>query len=452
MDRAIISLPLVLLPLFTVSLCTLPGVWASNSTPRGCSSVVDPLFYNMCDLDAVWGVVVEAFAAAGAVLAFVLLVALVASMPFVRAEARRSVMGLQLGLLVCTKGLFGLSFAFIARRNFSVCVVRRFLFGVLFAGCFACLLMHGVTLNALARDGRGYRGWKLCLGAAGLWLAEVIINALWLVITILVTPPETSDSAGPCAISNKDFVLVLIYVLLLLMAVFVAAVASVGRTFKDWQRSSAFILVSGVLSLSIWVTWIFMYVFGNEALGKPNWDDPTLAITLIANGWVFLAFYIIPEVATLPDEGKDPQPQSVNMYRTEGASYNSILNERKDLSSQNVYVENKAFTPDEPSAADFASPPSQPSLPPASSRPVSPYSGYNGQIRSCVYQPTELALITKGFNSRMEISQDSGSPWITSPSLPQSSRNSTAQPDDRIPDPGQSRGDSGNSLQVRPLW
>lgn len=29
-------------------------------------------------------------------------------------------------------------------------------------------------------------------------------------------------------------------------------------------------------------------------------------------------------------------------------------------------------------------------------KPVSPYSGYNGQLRSTVYQPTELAIISKG--------------------------------------------------------
>lgn len=29
-------------------------------------------------------------------------------------------------------------------------------------------------------------------------------------------------------------------------------------------------------------------------------------------------------------------------------------------------------------------------------KPLSPYSGYNGQMRSSVYQPTELAIITKG--------------------------------------------------------
>lgn len=31
----------------------------------------------------------------------------------------------------------------------------------------------------------------------------------------------------------------------------------------------------------------------------------------------------------------------------------------------------------------------------AANKPVSPYGGYSGQLRSCVYQPTELALITK---------------------------------------------------------
>lgn len=29
-------------------------------------------------------------------------------------------------------------------------------------------------------------------------------------------------------------------------------------------------------------------------------------------------------------------------------------------------------------------------------KPVSPYGAYNGQVRGCVYQPTEIALIAKG--------------------------------------------------------
>lgn len=33
---------------------------------------------------------------------------------------------------------------------------------------------------------------------------------------------------------------------------------------------------------------------------------------------------------------------------------------------------------------------------PVPTKPVSPYGVYNGQVRSCVYQPTEIALIAKG--------------------------------------------------------
>lgn len=33
---------------------------------------------------------------------------------------------------------------------------------------------------------------------------------------------------------------------------------------------------------------------------------------------------------------------------------------------------------------------------PVPTKPVSPYGAYNGQVRGCVYQPTEIALIAKG--------------------------------------------------------
>lgn len=36
---------------------------------------------------------------------------------------------------------------------------------------------------------------------------------------------------------------------------------------------------------------------------------------------------------------------------------------------------------------------------PLAKKLTSPYSGYNGQLRSCVYQPTELALISKGLTN-----------------------------------------------------
>ncbi|KAJ8367261.1 hypothetical protein AAFF_G00323780 [Aldrovandia affinis] len=87
--------------------------------------------------------------------------------------------------------------------------------------------------------------------------------------------------------------------------------------------------------------------------------------------------------------------------------------------------------------------------PSAASKPVSPYSGYNGQIRSCVYQPTELALITKGLTSRMDLSHDSAPPWVTSASHPHNSGSSTARADEGRPVPGLPRASSGNHMRAQ---
>ncbi|XP_067100798.1 G-protein coupled receptor family C group 5 member C isoform X2 [Osmerus mordax] len=360
---------------------------ATTTPPQGCGIGVSSLYYNLCDLGSAWGIVLESFAGAGVVASFVVLVVVLASLPFVTDKNRKNSVGLLVGFLICTLGLFGLTFAFIVGKNFSTCASRRFLFGVLFAGCFACLLMQCVRLNLLARRGQGPRGWALCLGALGLWLVEVVINTEWLIITVVRYPlPPLNATAAlgvatdtPCNIANVDFVMALIYVLNLLLAVVVAAVPALTGKHKQWRQAGAFILLTGLLSAAIWVAWIVMFVYGNGKKGGPTWDDPTLAIALVANAWVFLILYIIPELCSLTQEEEEGQPGfGEDLYPSRGVGYETIL---KEHSGQNMFMENKAFSMDEPNSGN---------------KPVSPYSGYSGQLRNSVYQPTELALISKG--------------------------------------------------------
>ncbi|TRY96047.1 hypothetical protein DNTS_021164 [Danionella cerebrum] len=366
--------------LVLILLCILPGALAQTAVPRGCGTKVDSLYFNLCDLNAVWGVVVEAFAAAGLVACFILLIVLLASLPFVRSKNWRSSLGLHTGFLLFTLGLFALTFAFIIGKNFATCASRRFLFGVLFAGCFSCLLMQSVRLNILARRKSGPGGWVWCLGAVGLWLVEVVINAEWLIITIVQSPSNLNETlppafAAPCNINNKDFVMALIYVLNLLLAIIVASLAIFAGKHNYWWKDGCLVLVTGLLSVGIWVSWIVMYLYGNSKNGGPTWDDPTLAIALVSNAWVFLLLQTVPAVCSLSEEDED-EPIAEDLYPSRG--YENIL---KEQSSQNIFLENKAFSMDEPTTGN---------------KPISPYSGYNGQMRSSVYQPTELAIITKG--------------------------------------------------------
>ncbi|XP_039904860.1 G-protein coupled receptor family C group 5 member C-like isoform X1 [Simochromis diagramma] len=352
-----------------------------TSAPKGCGGDVSSMYYNLCDLTAVWGIVVEAVAAVGVLTAFILFIILMASLPFVTDKKRKGMVGLQASILVFTLGLFGLSFAFIVEQYSTTCAARRYLFGVLFSGCLACLVMHGLWLALLQRGGQGPRSWMLWLGALALWLVEVIINTEWLVITVARSPLRglgVPDLA--CSFVSRDFVMALIYVMVLIAAVVLMSVPSLTHKQKHWRRDGAFILVTGVLTLALWIAWIVMYIYGNRAVDNSSWDDPTMAIAVVSNAWVFLLFYAIPEICLLTQEDPNKeQPDGEEVYPARSLAYDNILKEPQPT-PQHVYVENKAFSMDEPE----------------STNPTSPYGVYNGQARSCLYQPTEIALIAKG--------------------------------------------------------
>lgn len=323
---------------------------AANSTPHGCGSNLDSIYYNLCDLSAVWGVVLEAAAATGVAFTFVLLVSLLASVPFVQDRNRRSSVALHASFLVCTAGLFGLTFAFIVGKDFFTCASRRFLFGVLFAGCFACLLMQSVRLNLLARRNDGPPAWLLWLGAAGLWLVEVVINTEWLVITVVRHPQGPHNTTGraaatPCNIANADFAMALIYVMTLILAAVIASLALMAGKHKKWKKEGIFILLTALSSVGIWVAWIVMYVYGNERSGGPDWDDPTLAIAVATSGWVFVILYSIPAICCSSEDDESEQDFGQDLYPSRGVGYETIL---KEQSSQNMFIENKAFSMDEP--------------------------------------------------------------------------------------------------------
>ncbi|XP_017339642.1 G-protein coupled receptor family C group 5 member C isoform X2 [Ictalurus punctatus] len=373
--------------LLAMVVAVVPG---SMGAPQGCGSNVSSLYYNLCDVTVVWGIVVEAFASAGVLVCLILLMVLFASLPFMPDSRRRKSVPLDAGLLVGALGLFGLAFAFIVGQDFSTCASRRFLFGVLFAACFSCLLMKTINLNILSRNNKAPPSWALCLGALALWLVEVIINTEWMIITMVRQPINVSSNLPvPCLITNEDFVMSLIYVMVLLVAFSVASILILCGKHQRWHKDGVYILLTGMFTLGIWVAWIVMYTYVNRTAGTPSWNDPTLAIALVANAWVFLLLYVVPELCQVTDDPEGVSTLPMDVYANQGVGYENIL---KEQSSQNMFVENKAFSMDEPKPGN---------------KPVSPYSGYNGQIRSSVYQPTELAIIT---NHKTDYSFDTSIP------------------------------------------
>ncbi|XP_056405799.1 G-protein coupled receptor family C group 5 member C isoform X2 [Hyla sarda] len=379
---------------------------AQTTPPTGCGQGLDPIYYYLCDLSAAWGIVLQAITSAGIVSSFILVIVLVASTPFIQDKRKKSMLGTQVFFLLGTTGLFCLVFDMVVQKDFSTCASRRFLFGVFFAICFSCLWVHAGNLNYLVRKNTGPSGWWIFGIAVALSLIEVIINTEWLIITIV----RTSGTVGqPCLIANEDFVMALIYVMFLIVAGFVTAWPALCGRYGHWKKHAVFILLTLFLSACIWIVWIVMYVYGNAIVGKPlYWDDPTLAIALVSNAWAFLFLYIIPEISQLTKPSLE-QTFEEELYPTRGVGYETIL---KEQTSQSMYVENKAFSMDEPQSAK---------------RPVSPYSGYNGQVRSSVYQPTEMAIMNK---NTTDVPYDVIIPRATANTHPAASGNSTLRAED----------------------
>ncbi|NXQ93039.1 GPC5C protein, partial [Sagittarius serpentarius] len=326
-----------------VLLALLPAAGGQTTPPSGCGKDLSSLYYNLCDLSAAWGIVLEAVAGLGVVTSFVLTIVLVASLPFMQEPQKKSLVATQVFFLLGTFGLFCLTFDFIVGPDFSTCTSRRFLFGVLFGICFSCLLAHAVALNFLVRRNRGPRGWVTLAVALLLALVEVIINAEWLIITVA---RQEGGSPDPCRLADADFVMALIYVMFLLVAAFGTAWPALCGRYGRWRKHGAFILTTTGLSMAIWVVWMVMYLYGNQRVGeKPGWDDPTLAIALVSNACAFLLLYIIPEVTHMTRRGPE-QAFEDDVYPTRGVGYETILKEQK---SQSMFVENKAFSMDEPS-------------------------------------------------------------------------------------------------------
>ncbi|XP_051987346.1 G-protein coupled receptor family C group 5 member B-like isoform X2 [Xyrauchen texanus] len=373
--------------LFHVLFMLVAGIHVSFSqdekptVPWGCEFGFPRPYTLLCDLDALWGVVVEAVAVAGVIAAILLSVVLLCRLHSVTEAPKRSGIGPILLLLMGIIGLFGLSFVYLFKHNESLCVVQRALWGVFFSLCFSCMLAQGVRLRKLAQESRSPSGCALAGLALGLMLVEGIITAEWLMLTVV------REGHPACQYQPMEFALACSYVLALLLAALVtASLALCGKT-QQWRCNTVWLLVSCLLSVFLWVAWISFYVYGNKVLTKsPDWDDPVLAVALVAQGWLLLLFHAAPEAHACLQA--PPQPSAPDYFDTSQNSSRmreSSLDEDIPLSHRQ-FVENQGYAFDEKIAG---------------LRSGGHYNGNTGTrpnapFRSNVYQPTEMTMILNG--------------------------------------------------------
>ncbi|KAM8980319.1 retinoic acid-induced protein 3 [Sarcophilus harrisii] len=265
------------------------------SASQKCKFTSDSIYYNLCDTEKPWGIVLETLAAAGIVTSIAFMLSLLILICKVQDSSRRKVLPTQFLFLLGVLGIFGLTFAFIIKLNDMTGPTRFFLFGVLFALCFSCLLAHTFTLAKLVR-GKKPLSLLMTLGLAlGFSLIQDIIAVEYVVITMNRTNTFVFTEM-PRPQLNEDFVMLLIYVLFLMAFTFTMSLSTFCGSFSGWKRHGAHIYVTMLFSIAIWVAWITLLL--RDAF-DPIWDDTILSTALVANGWVFLLMYILPEFILL---------------------------------------------------------------------------------------------------------------------------------------------------------
>lgn len=303
----------------------------TTQAPNGCRSNLDSRYHRLCDLAESWGIVLETFAALGAVTSVGFMLALLVLICKVQDSNRRKLLPTQFLFLLGVLGLFGLTFAFIIKLDGGTGPTRFFLFGVLFALCFSCLLAHAFNLTKLVR-GRKSLSWLVILGLAlGFSLVQDIIAVEYIVLTMNRTNVHIfSELSAPRR--NEDFVMLLIYVLFLMMLTFLTSFFIFCGSFTGWKRHGAHICLTMTLSIAVWVVWIILLFI--SAIGS-EWDDTILSTALVFNGWVFLLFYVLPEFLLLP---KQRNPMD---YPVEDAFC------KPQLMKQSRGAENRAYSQEE---------------------------------------------------------------------------------------------------------
>nr|XP_043883292.1 G protein-coupled receptor, class C, group 5, member Bb isoform X1 [Solea senegalensis]XP_043883293.1 G protein-coupled receptor, class C, group 5, member Bb isoform X1 [Solea senegalensis] len=387
------------------------GLSHPSPPPRGCGVDVDPPYRVLCDLESVWGVVLEAVACSGGVTSLVLVGLLLAKLRSMSDPARRSSVGPLLLLLGTLLGLFSVSLAFLVGKTQALCVVRRAFWGPLFALCFSSLLVQGVRLRRLVAGKTSPSGSSLAALGLALALVQGIISAEWVLLTVV------REGHPACEYPPLDFALTCSYTLgLLLIAMGLSLgvvlcggelVAQGGEEDREgesekrkWKCNAVWLFLSSLASALLWVAWLGFYLYGSQMMkvkgkgerlggeGKKDLkvlDEPALAVALVIQGWILLLFHAIPETHLCLRNA----PQSNNAQDFFNSSHTSPaapFGEELPAHAHRPFPENQTFSMEDHSAT-LRSGTYHSSH--GSMRPGIAFRGH-------VYQPTEMALVMNG--------------------------------------------------------
>ncbi|CAL4102543.1 unnamed protein product [Meganyctiphanes norvegica] len=220
---------------------------------------------------------------------------------------------LLLGLLLCS--LSGVPIALVSTQ--LSCAITRLLVGVSCALVFGTLLVKCVfliSLNSGVYLPAHYQGLLLFF----IVLVQISVSVQWLAsspssVTVL-RDQTTGMLATTCVASFREFLLSLVYVIILIVTV--AALSIKCRGIRENYREASYIGASVGLVLPLWLAWMLI------GLILPQHAQPAcLGFGVVATATIIFIVMFIPKGRQLAAVGKD------GLYREDRDDHMSTLSE-----------------------------------------------------------------------------------------------------------------------------
>ncbi|XP_064612204.1 uncharacterized protein LOC135476193 isoform X2 [Liolophura sinensis] len=274
----------------------------------------------------IWAIVLGILTSLGILVCLFLFVILLACYPI---KTGTTILGFL--LLVGIIGIYAINFAFFLPASVVTCGARRFVMGIVYAICFAALLVKAADNWRYGEFDTAPKKYKGITSAIGLLLIalflifiQVIIPIMWLTVdepaAFLLSDsviPHDYWWCGPPPFYDLALVLSFIYVMILVILTIIFAVLAWFNQNNYYE--SRWILGVSISTAGILMVWMIVSTmaavpYRDAAVAVGNWVNATLLLICLPLRKTFLLFRILRNGS---EDDMSEKDSKINGYSTE---------------------------------------------------------------------------------------------------------------------------------------
>lgn len=294
---------------------------------------------------SLWAIIVAGFTTVGIIVTLILFFYLLIAYPI-----RGGTTPLGFIFIIGIMGIYGVNFAFFVPASVVTCAARRFCMGVVYAICFACLLVKAVDnwrTGDTNYDKKRYKrlSSSLCLVliAVAIILMQVIIPVEWLLlvkpssVNLLSVNPSANlyqehDFSWCTPVGSYDSGLALSFIFIIILDLITILFGALAWDSEKNSFESRWIVIACLCTSGCFLVWMVV-----STLANPVFRDPAVAIGNFVNATALLIVIPFRKVVLLVMAKRNEK-----MYPTDMSNIDDIYH-RPASYIEPVYLEKNSW-------------------------------------------------------------------------------------------------------------